>query len=102
MAAVRINLDPLARALDAAADHPLAHLARQLVPDAMAKVDAVRANLPDVVAGVQAQATAELEGEVRALERRAVRAIGGFLDEALTRAGKRAPRAKRLRAGKKK
>ncbi len=103
-----VNLDAVGALLDRALQHPIAALAGELAPDAMARIREIRDNLPDVAAGVQVRALEEVSREavrltrdVRRAEDRAARALGSFLDEMLTASGKRTPPARRLKPPRK-
>jgi hypothetical protein len=94
---VRLNLDPLAALVDAALAHPAARVLGAIAPEAMGQVHEARANLPHLVAGIEARALDRVRGEIVTLERQATRALGDWLDETLTAAGKRTKPTRRLK-----
>lgn len=79
----RVSLDPIAAMLDRALEHPLARILEHIAPDVVEGARTVRANLPEVAAGIEAemveQAAAgaeDIAGDVgRALRRRVDRLI---------------------------
>lgn len=101
-----VNLDAIGAFLDRALEHPLAHVARQVVPELVDGVRQVRDNLPDVAAGVLVRTEEHLRGEAQALAgdgvRRAAKSVRAFVDDALVAAGKRPPAQRRLKPARKK
>ena len=91
----RVNLDPIARLLDEALEHPVARAVDAIDPTALAGVRQLRANLPEVAAGVEAEAVAQLRAELEGIGR-------GMLDFVRASLARAARPRKRLPAPKRK
>jgi hypothetical protein len=99
-----VNLDGVARVLDAALDHPATAIAGQYFPETVARMRQIRENLPELASGVEARALQSLEDEAkglaRDLERELLGGLGKFIDATLRKHGRAPP--KRLKAPKRK
>ncbi len=71
----RVDLDPIAQALDRLLEHPLTRLVDDVAPELVQGVRALRQNLPDVAADLQRQAVREITGEASDLARAVGRAL---------------------------
>jgi hypothetical protein len=96
----QVNLDPLAAVFDRVLSHPVAQIARELLPDTARAVDEARANLPALASGIEAraisgarQAAADLEGEI-------VGGLGDWIRDTI-RAGRGEAPVRRLKARRK-
>ena len=90
----RVNLDPIARLLDEALEHPVARAVETIDPTALAGVRQLRANLPEVAAGVEAEAIAQLRGELQGIGQGMLDFVRASLERAATKR-KRLPAPKR-------
>jgi len=94
-----VNLDALGALLDRALAHPLAQAAAEAAPATMAQIRAIRADLPAAASALEARAVeaarARILEELGAIERPLAEALARIFQT-------RAPRGRRLPAGKKK
>jgi hypothetical protein len=104
----RVSLDGFGAFVDAALEHPLGKFVAELAPDAVGQLREARGQLPDIAAGIQQRALEGVAGEivgatrdVHRVQRAAAKAIGSFVDDMLTAAGKRTPPARRLKPPRK-
>jgi hypothetical protein len=89
----KVNLDPVAAVFDRVLAHPIAAIAKELLPQAHGALQDARDNLPALASGLEARAVDEVKAHARELEAEVLGGLTRWVQETI-RAGKgqRAPR----------